>query len=69
MKQTIAASLASMFLLALAACSTMQDKSSTARMGDVEDATYVARVEQTARNRGVTVRWVNPPHRRVPAQF
>lgn len=29
-----------------------------------EDADYIAAVEQTARRRGVTVKWVNPPQRR-----
>jgi hypothetical protein len=31
----------------------------------VDDAAYVAQVEQLARARGVSVRWVNPPQKRV----
>ena len=69
MKPIVAASLAGMSLLLLAGCSTMHDTSSLAAKSDVEDGAYVARVEQLARNRGVSVHWVNPPHKRGSAQL
>jgi hypothetical protein len=69
MKPIVAASLATMSLLVLAGCSTMHDTSSMANKGDVEDSAYVARVEQVARNRGVSVRWVNPPRKHVSNQL
>lgn len=58
----------------LAACSSMQEKSSysatpvqssPARV-DVDEA-YIARVESQARQRGVDVHWVNAPTRHYAA--
>lgn len=56
----------------LAACSSMQDKSTLSSATRVEapsnltvDDAYVARVEYMARQRGVEVRWVNMPTKRV----
>lgn len=50
----------------LAGCAS-QDKTARAMTPhDVDDAAYIAQVEHTARDRGVAVRWVNPPQKRVP---
>lgn len=56
----------------LAACSSTQEKPALSNATRVEapsnlmiDATYVARVESMARQRGVEVRWVNPPTKRI----
>ena len=58
----------------LAACSSMQEKSSysavkaessPARIG--VDEAYVARVESQAKQRGVDVHWVNVPTKRYAA--
>ena len=35
----------------------------------VMDVQYVGAVEQTARRRGVSVHWVNPPQKRIPAEL
>lgn len=46
----------------LASCASMDDRSSLApdaRM--VNDAEYIAAVENLAATRGVRVKWVNPP--------
>ncbi len=69
MKTTIAVSLIALSMLAAAGCSTMHEKSTVAvaHPVDVDDAGYVARVERVDRARGITVRWVNPPQKRVPA--
>jgi hypothetical protein len=69
MKVLIAAGLATLAMAALNGCSSMQDKSAMSRPMDVDDAAYVARVERVALNRGVSVRWVNPPTKRVPSQL
>ena len=50
--------------LLLAGCAS-QDKTARAQPREVVDGAYVAQVEYTARNRGVAVRWVNPPQKRV----
>lgn len=67
MKSTIAASFFAMSMLVLGGCSSMQDKTTMATSTGVTDAAYVARVEQTARERGVWVRWINPPQKRRAA--
>jgi hypothetical protein len=70
MKSTIAASLFALSMLVLGGCSTMHDKSSMAQSSvSVDDQVYVARVEQAARDRGVQVRWINPPQKRVANQL
>ena len=69
MKTTIAASLFALSVLVTGGCSTMHEKSTVAVAHpvdvDVDDDAYVARVERIDRARGVTVRWVNPPQKRV----
>jgi hypothetical protein len=47
----------------------MQDKSSMAKPYNVDDQAYIAQVERTARDRGVSVHWVNPPQKRVTNQL
>ena len=51
--------------LALSSCASMDAQSArTASDGAVspsDDQAYVSRVEQLARQRGITVVWVNPP--------
>lgn len=51
-------------------CASMQKESAYAPQvrptSVVEDAQYVAKVEQLAKRRGVGVVWVNPPKKRVP---
>lgn len=61
MKSTIGASVFALTVLMLGGCSSMQDKSAMAKPYSVDDQAYIAQVERTARNRGVSVRWVNPP--------
>ncbi|HEX2596163.1 MAG TPA: hypothetical protein VHL61_06865 [Luteimonas sp.] len=69
MKSTIAASVVALSVLVLGGCSSMQDKSSVAKSYSVDDAAYIAQVEHTARDRGVSVHWVNPPKKRVASQL
>lgn len=59
------ASLLALSLTALAGCAGMQDKSAMYPNQVVDDSAYIAQVEHMARSRGVTVRWVNPPQKRV----
>ena len=65
MKSTIAASVFALSLLMLSGCSSMDDRSTMTQSRVVDDQAYIARVEQTARSRGVSVRWVNPPQKRT----
>lgn len=65
MKSTIAASIFALSMLTMGGCSSMQDRSTMSQPHDVDDAEYIAQVEQTARSRGVSVHWVNPPQKRV----
>lgn len=69
----------SLSVLALTACASAQDKSAYVQPVRVvdpgqprieQDQEYIAYVERTARRRGITVQWVNPPVKRVepPAQ-
>lgn len=69
MKYAIAMGLFALSMLAMGGCSSMQDKSTVARAVEVDDADYIARVENMAVHRGVMVRWVNPPKKRVPTQL
>jgi uncharacterized protein YcfL len=62
----------SLATVALAACSSMQEKPSYAAQSSVVspadasiDTAYVANVEYIAKQRGVEVRWVHMP-KRVP---
>jgi hypothetical protein len=52
-------------LVGLGGCAGMQDKSAMNPNQIVDDAAYIAQVEHVARSRGVSVRWVNPPQKRV----
>lgn len=53
-----------------AGCASMQRESGyvpqVTPVTVVQDAEYVARVEQLAKRRGVGVVWVNPPKKRLP---
>lgn len=55
--------------LALTACASMDAQSARAGPGSAlglsDDYAYVARVEQIARQRGVSVVWINPPSKPV----
>ena len=60
--------------IALAACSSMQDKSTYVAPQPVSqtasiqpDEEYVSRVEMMARKQGADVRWINVPTKRVAA--
>lgn len=68
MKSTLAACVFALTVLSLGGCSSMRDKSAMAKPYDVDDPAYIAQVERTARDRGVTVQWVNPPQKRVVNQ-
>ena len=59
------ASIMALALVGLGGCAGMQDRSAMYPNQVVDDAAYVAQVEQMARARGVSVRWVNPPQKRV----
>ena len=69
MKHTIAMGLVGLSLVAISGCSSMQDKSTMAKAVEVDDAAYIANVERVAMDRGVMVRWVNPPKKRVDTQL
>lgn len=51
--------------VALSACASMDAQTARASPGSVvdqsDDQAYVARVEQLARQRGITVVWIHPP--------
>jgi len=59
------ASVVALALVGLGGCAGMQDKSAMNPNQIVDDAAYIAQVEHVARSRGVSVRWVNPPQKRV----
>jgi hypothetical protein len=67
MKTTIVVSLFALSVIVTGGCASMHEKSTVAvaQPSDVDDAAYVARVERIDRARGITVRWVNPPQKRV----
>ncbi len=67
MKTTIAASLFALSVLVTGGCSNMHTKSTAAvaHPVDTDDIAYVQRVERVDRARGISVRWVNPPQKRV----
>jgi hypothetical protein len=69
MKSTIATSLFALSMLMLGGCSTMHDQSAMSQVRSVDDQEYVARVDHAARERGVMVKWVNPPQKRVAKQL
>ena len=64
MKATQLAGLLAVPAVLLAGCAT-HDEMARGQSLDVVDSAYVAKVEQTARSRGVAVRWVNPPQKHV----
>jgi len=68
MKIAIATGLFALSMVAMGGCSSMQDKATVAKGIDVDDADYVARVENMAIHRGVSVRWVNPPTKHIDAK-
>jgi ABC-type Fe2+-enterobactin transport system substrate-binding protein len=59
------ASILVLAITALAGCAGMQDKSAMNPNQIVDDSAYIAQVEHLARERGVSVHWVNPPQKRV----
>ena len=65
MKTFHCASVVALALVGLGGCAGMQDKSAMNPNQIVDDAAYIAQVEHVARSRGVSVRWVNPPQKRV----
>ncbi len=65
MKTFHRASILALVITALAGCAGMQDKSAMNPNRIVDDSAYIAQVEHMARTRGVSVRWVNPPQKRV----
>jgi len=65
MKIAIAMGLFALSMVALGGCSSMESKSTVARSVEVDDGDYVARVENMAVHRGVSVHWVNPPTKRI----
>ena len=63
----------SIALIGLSACASTQHVATRvqpeARRGTITgDSEYVARVEQIARRRGIEVKWINPPVRRVASR-
>ena len=65
MKTFHRASIMALALVGLGGCAGMQDKSAMYPNQVVDDSVYIAQVEHLARARGVSVRWVNPPQKRV----
>ncbi|MGH8061373.1 MAG: hypothetical protein ACREO7_05085 [Pseudoxanthomonas sp.] len=68
MKAFLSFTVVSLPLLLLAGCAstgTAYEKAPAQRESVVTDTTYVAVVEQLAKQRGTRVMWVNPPKKRV----
>lgn len=65
MKAFHRASIVALVLVGLGGCAGMQDKSAMYPNQVVDDSAYIAEVEHLARDRGISVRWVNPPQKRV----
>lgn len=66
MKATHLASVLAVSAVVLAGCAS-QDRAARATIPhDVDDAAYVATVENYDRAHGIDVKWVNPPLKRVP---
>lgn len=65
MKTAIAMGLFALSMVAMGGCSSMQDKATIAKGVDVDDADYIAKVENMAVYRGVSVHWVNPPTKHI----
>lgn len=69
MNRPLLCTIVSLSMLGLAACASTQGGAVSAgpqpAQGFERDAAYIAYVERTARMRGIDVRWVNPPLKRV----
>ena len=65
MKTLHRAGITAVAVVILGGCAGMQDKAAYSPNHEVDDAAYVATVERVARTRGVTVRWVNVPQKRL----
>ena len=66
MKATHLASVFAVSALMLAGCAGTNQAARATIPHDVDDANYVATVENYDRAHGIDVRWVNPPQKRVP---
>jgi type IV pilus biogenesis protein CpaD/CtpE len=66
MKATHLASVLAVSAVMLAGCAGTNQAARATIPHDVDDATYVATVEQYDRTHGIDVHWVNPPQKRVP---
>ncbi|NUS39196.1 MAG: hypothetical protein HOQ02_09260 [Lysobacter sp.] len=66
MKATHLASVLAVSVVVLAGCASQNKMARATVPHDIDDQAYIAQVEQTARTRGVEVRWINPPQKRVP---
>ena len=66
MKATHLASVLAVSAVVLAGCASQDQAARATTPHDVDDAAYVAAVDKVARERGIEVRWVNPPQKRVP---
>ena len=68
MKATHLASVLAVSAVVLAGCASQNQAARATIPHDVDDANYVATVEQYDRTHGISVTWVNPPQKRVPEQ-
>jgi uncharacterized protein YcfL len=59
------ASILALALVILGGCASTQDTVAMPQDQIVDDAAYMAQVENQALRRGVAVRWVNVPHKRI----
>ena len=66
MKATHLASVLAVSAVVLAGCASQNEAARANIPHDIDDAAYVAAVDKVARDRGIEVRWVNPPQKRVP---
>lgn len=69
MKASLSASVLALAVIALGGCASMHDRDKPMVTQnpnqEVDDQAYIAQVEHIARSRGVAVRWVNPPTKKV----
>lgn len=65
MKTSHRASIMALAVVALGGCAGMQERSTLVPNQTVDDQAYIAQVERMARDRGVSVHWINPPQKRV----
>jgi type IV pilus biogenesis protein CpaD/CtpE len=66
MKATHLASVLAVSAVMLAGCASQNSAARANIPHDVDDPAYVATVENYDHDRGIAVRWVNPPTKRVP---